>query len=251
LAVLPPTQAYLTDAGATEYAAAVAEAMQEEALPAVADAARPGDWRLELQAELRDGQVVPGFRVRDPAGAERGQAEARAVSADVWAAATPATLRRAGRDAAPTIAALLARIEAARREADPDSLVNRPVRIQLREVRGAPGDGNRSLARHMRDQLTKLGMVVQEGADRADYAVAGEVTMADLPRGQQRVEIRWKVADAKGDEAGQVAQLNAVPRGALSGLWADVAMVVAQEAAGGVRDVIANQTGPRRDTPRR
>jgi len=251
LAVLPPTQAYLTNAGATEYAAAVAEAMQGEALPAVADAARPGDWRLELQAELRDGRVVPGFRVRDPAGAERGQAEARAVSADVWAAGAPETLRRAGREAAPTIAALLAGIEAARREADPDSLVNRPVRIYLRELRGAPGDGNRSLARHMRDQLTKLGMVVQEGADRADYAVAGEVTMADLPRGQQQVEIRWKVADARGDEAGQVAQLNAVPRGALSGLWADVAMVVAQEAAGGVRDVIANQTGPRRDAPRR
>ncbi len=251
LAVLPPTQAYLTDAGAAEYAAAVAEAMQEEALPAVADAARPGDWRLELLAELRDGRVVPAFRVRDPAGAERGQTEARPVAADVWAGAASETLRRAGREAAPTIAALLAGIEAARREADPDSLVNRPVRIHLREVRGAPGDGNRSLARHMRDHLTKLGMEVQEVADRADYAVAGDVSLADLPRGQQRVEIRWKVADARGAEAGQVAQLNAVPRGALSGLWADVALVVAQEAAGGVRDVIANQTGPRRQPPSR
>lgn len=247
LSVLPPTQAYLTDAGAAEYSSAVAEAMQEEALPAVTEAARPGDWRLELLAELRDGRVVPSFRVRDPAGTERGQAEARPVSADIWAMAAPETLRRAGREAAPTIAALLAGIEAARREADPNSLVNRPVRIQLLKVRGAPGDGNSSLARNMRDQLAKLGMVVQEGAETADYTVAGEVSLADLPRGQQRVEIRWKVADARGAEAGQVAQLNAVPRGALSGLWADIALVVAQEAAGGVRDVIANQTGPRRD----
>ncbi len=251
LAVLRPTGAYLTDAGAADYAAAVASAMQEEALPAVADAAQPGDWRLELLAELRDGRVVPKFLVRDPTGTERGQAEARSVAADAWTGASPETLRQASQQAAPTIAALLAGIEAARREADPDSLVNRPVRIHLREVRGAPGDGNRSLARHMRDQLTKLGMVVQEGADRADYAVAGEVSLADLPRGQQRVEIRWKVADAKGAEAGQVAQLNSVPRGALAGLWADIAMVVAQEAAGGVRDVISNQTGPRRDVPPR
>ena len=59
----------------------------------------------------------------------------------------------------------------------------------------------------------------------------------------------WKVADAKGAEAGQVAQLNQVPRGTLAGLWADVALVVAQEAAGGVRDVIRNQTGVRRPTP--
>lgn len=251
LAVLPPTQAYLTDAGAAEFAAAVTEAMQEEALPAVADAARPGDWRLELLAELRDGRVVPAFRVLDPAGAERGQTEARPVAADAWARAAPETLRRAGREAAPTIAALLAGIEAARREADPDSLVNRPVRIHLRSVQGAPGDGNRSLARHMRDQLTNLGMIVQDGGDRADYAVAGEVSLADLPRGQQQVEIRWKVADSNGAEAGQVAQLNAVPRGALAGLWADVAVVVAQEAAGGIRDVISNQTGPRRDPPPR
>ena len=144
------------------------------------------------------------------------------------------------------MAALLAGIEAARREADPNSLVNRPVRIQLQPVIGAPGDGNRSLALHMRDQLTKLGLLVQDKPEAADYAVAGQVTVADLAGGQQQVEIRWKVADARGAEAGQVAQLNQVPRGTLAGLWADVAMIVAQEAAGGVRDVIRNQTGAKR-----
>ena len=113
-------------------------------------------------------------------------------------------------------------------------------------MEGAPGDGNRSLARQMRDQLGKLGMVVQDDAAGADYSVAAQVSVTDLPGAQQRVEIRWKVADAKGAEAGQVAQLNQVPRGTLSGLWAEVAMVVAQEAAVGVRDVIRNQTGVKR-----
>ena len=98
----------------------------------------------------------------------------------------------------------------------------------------------------MRDQLTKLGLVVQDKPESADYAVAGQITVTDMPGGQQQVEIRWKVADARGAEAGQVAQLNQVPRGTLAGLWADVAMIVAQEAAGGVRDVIRNQTGTKR-----
>lgn len=246
LAVVPTGQVLLGDAPSRQYAAAVAEAMQEEALPAVAEPARPGDWRLELSAALRGAQVVPGFRVRDPAGEERGVAEARPVPAASWSEAAPDTLQRAGREAAPTIAALLAGIEAARRDADPNSLVNRPVRIQLRPVTGAPGDGNRSLARHMRDQLARLGMVVQDTAEGADYSVGAEVSVADVPGNQQRVEIRWRVNDARGAEAGQVAQLNQVPRGMLAGLWADVALVVAQEAAGGIKDVIGNQTNPRR-----
>ncbi len=246
LAVVPTGQVLLGNAAAAQFAGAVAEAMQEEALPAVAEPVRPGDWRLELSATLRGSTVVPGFRVRDPAGEERGVAEARPVPAASWSEAAPDTLRRAGREAAPTIAALLAGIEAARRDADPNSLVNRPVRIQLRPITGAPGDGNRSLARHMRDQLAKLGMVVQEEAAGADYAVWAEVSVADVPGNQQRVEIRWRVNDSRGAEAGQVAQLNQVPRGMLAGLWADVAMVVAQEAAGGIKDVIGNQTNPRR-----
>jgi hypothetical protein len=38
-------------------------------------------------------------------------------------------------------------------------------------------------------------------------------------------------------------QLNQVPAGSLNGLWGDVALVVAQEAAGGVHDVIVQQSG--------
>ena len=246
LAIPPPERVWLASESASRYAAAVALAMQEEALPAVAEAARPGDWRVELLAELRDGTIVPGFRVRDPAGADKGRTDAAPVPALTWAEARPETLTRAARQAAPHVAALLAGIEAARREADPNSLVNRPPRIHLRPVVGAPGDGNRSLAVHMRDRLGRLGFVVQDRADGADYSVSGEVVVENMAAGQQRVEIRWKVADAKGAEAGQVAQLNQVPRGTLAGLWADVAMVVAEEAAGGVRDVIRNQTGVRR-----
>jgi hypothetical protein len=56
----------------------------------------------------------------------------------------------------------------------------------------------------------------------------------------QRIEIVWTISRRDGHDLGRVLQLNEVPAGSLNGLWGDVAFVVAQEAAGGVRDVIAN-----------
>ena len=61
--------------------------------------------------------------------------------------------------------------------------------------------------------------------------------------GQQRVEIQWSVRTAGGDERGKVVQLNEIPTGSLDHYWADVAVVVATEAAGGVNDVITRQSG--------
>src|SRR4029077_9788837 len=62
--------------------------------------------------------------------------------------------------------------------------------------------------------------------------------------GQQRVEIQWSVrAAASGDERGKVVQLNEIPAGSLDHYWADVAVVVATEAAGGINDVILRQSG--------
>ena len=43
--------------------------------------------------------------------------------------------------------------------------------------------------------------------------------------------------------AGKVVQLNDIPAGSLDHYWADVAVVVATEAAGGVNDVINRQSG--------
>ena len=72
----------------------------------------------------------------------------------------------------------------------------------------------------------------------ADFIVQGNVRMVPIAGGQQRVEIQWAVKAASGDERGKVVQLNDIPAGTLDHYWADVAMVVATEAAGGVNDVI-------------
>ena len=49
-----------------------------------------------------------------------------------------------------------------------------------------------------------------------------------------------------GDERGKVVQLNEIPAGSLDHYWADVAVVVATEAAGGVNDVIRASPAARR-----
>ena len=80
-------------------------------------------------------------------------------------------------------------------------------------------------------------------ANGADFIVQGNVHMVPIPGNQQRVEIQWSVKKPDGDERGKVVQLNEIPAGSLDHYWADVALVVATEAAGGVNDVITRQSG--------
>jgi hypothetical protein len=85
--------------------------------------------------------------------------------------------------------------------------------------------------------------MVQDTPANADFIVRGQVKMVPVADDQQRVEIQWTVTTPTGDERGRVVQLNNVPAGSLNGYWGDIATVVAQEAAGGVRDVILRQSG--------
>lgn len=210
----------------------------EREVPAIAGASRPGVWELDITAAPRNGQVVPVYTVLDPAGREKGTAEGPPVAPGPWAAGDRATLRQAALDATPRIAALLTRIEADRKRSDPTSLVNRPARIYVQPVTTAPGDGNTALTTQMRREFQKLGLTVQDSAANADFTVQGVVVVTPLAGKMERFEIQWIVTDAAGKERGKVVQLNEIPAGTLRGLWADVAVVIAQEAAPGVRDVM-------------
>jgi hypothetical protein len=162
------------------------------------------------------------------------------VSTRDWLAGDDAALRRAAADGAQSLATLVARADALRRTGDDRTAGAGPLVVRLLPVRGAPGDGNRSLTARMSEQLAALGFRVQDQSDGAQFAVQGVVEMASGTRGQQRIEIVWTVQRRDGFDLGRVLQLNEVPAGSLNGLWGDVAFVVANEAAGGIRDVIAN-----------
>ena len=245
LAVPPPTEALLPDDASRTFALAMADDLQAEEVPAVAKPVTQGDWQLLMTAEERNGAVVPIYTVQNPSGVAQGKAEGKPIPIAAWATAAPDTLKQTAADAAPSVAELLTRIQAAIQQSDPNSLYNRPARVQVTEVTGAPGDGDGALTRQMRDQLSKLGPVVQDTANGADFIIRGQVRVVPIAGNQIRVEIQWIVQDGTGSERGRVVQLNEVPAGSLNGYWGDVAVAVVQEASGGVKDVILTQSGRR------
>ncbi len=248
LAVPQPGNMLLPADAGRRFADNVTAALVAREVPAIAGPVRRGDWRLDMHAQQTGASITPSFTVTDPTGKPQGSTEGPPVAATDWAAAAPDVLAKEAAASAPAIATLLTRIDAVLRRSDPNSLVNRPPRVLVAEVTGAPGDGNRALAMEMRRQLPQLGEMVQDTPNGADFTVTGEVRTSEAPGGQTRVEISWHVVDAQGHDLGKVVQLNDVPAGTLNGLWGDVALVVAQQAAAGVKDVIDKQTGRGGDT---
>lgn len=248
LAVIAPDGALLGDKAAATLATAVALALAAREVPALAERAQKGDWRLVLAARADGDMVRPRYTVLDPKGEEKGSVDGKPVAAALWARGEPVALAQvAARDATP-IAALLTRIEAARQRSDPNSLLNRAIRVAVLPVTGAPGDGDSALLRQMKRELPKFGLVLAEQPDEADFTIAGRVVVT--PKGPDiGVEITWQVHDARGHDLGRVSQLHDVPKGTLSGFWGDVAVVVAEQAAGGVNDVILNGSGRRNPAP--
>lgn len=245
LAVPAPPRALLTDAAQDTFAGALADALVDREVPAVARESRPGDWQLVITAELERGQVVPTYTVRDERGRSQGSSVGVPMPAAAWAEGDPVVLKMSAIAAAPKLAELLSAIDATRKRSDPRSIYNRPAQVAVPDVTGAPGDGNQSLARQLRAQLPKFGDLVQDTPLGADFTVKGGVRTAPGAAGSTRVEIEWLISDAAGHDLGRVVQINEVPAGSLDHYWGDVALVVAQEAAGGVQEVILKQTGGR------
>jgi len=237
------TQILLTDPEAATLSRALAAALVANEVPAVAGPGLPLDWQLLVVADREAGQVVPRYALRDADGQALGMLVGQPVPAAQWAAGGTALLERIAGEAATPLANLLSRIDSQRRTGDERAAGSGPPVLRLLPVRGAPGDGNRSLTARMRDSLAGLGFRVQDEAQGAQFAVQGEVSVATAGRGLQRVEVVWIVSRRDGEDLGRVLQLNEVPANTLNGLWGDVAFVVAEEAAGGVRDVVFNAGG--------
>ncbi len=246
LAVPPPGEALLSDAAAAEFSDDLVRGLRQAEVPAFAKPVSKGDWTLVTTAEQRPGGVVPVFTVLDPTGKDDGRTEGKPVPAEQWAAGDPAALAKSADESAVAINSLLQSIQVALIHADPHSLYNRPAKVVVRDVTGAPGDGDPALTRQMKAELAKLGPQVQDSTRDADFIVAGDVKVVPIAGGQVRVEIQWTVADAaSGGERGKIVQLNEVPPETVNRYWGDVALAVAQEAAGGVRDVLLTQAGRR------
>ena len=245
LAVPKPAAALLSDAQAQGFAEALSAALLTAEVPASVTDPLPLDWRLTIEATTQGNAVVPRYSLTDPDGHPQGATLGARISAREWSDASPAVLTRVARDAAPRIADLLLRAEAALKGNDPAALLaHGPPRIYVPMVRGAPGDGNTALTVRIREALNGQGMIVQETAQGARFAVTGQVDVVNLPGNRtQRVELLWTISRQDGHDLGRVLQLNEVPAGVLNHFWGDVAFAAANEAAGGVQTVVRNAGG--------
>ena len=247
LAVPSPQTALLDDAGAQSFSGDVASALAQADVPAVAGPSRAGDWVLGISADMQGATVTPTYTIRNPRGEVQGTTRGAPLAAQDWAAPSPILLTSAAEAAVPNLVDMLTSIQARIARSDPNSLLNRSAHIYFSGVTGAPGNGNNELSKQMRLQLPQSGELVQDVPDHADFSLRGEVHVAPGADKTQRIEIQWIIDDARG-ERGRVVQLNEVPPGSLDGYWGDVALVIAQQGANGVRGVIessANNGKPR------
>jgi len=119
------------------------------------------------------------------------------------------------------------------------------VRVAVRKVSGAPGDGDNSLALSMATVLKRHDVdIVDDKSGKPDLAVDAEVTVDPAKSGKQHVKIVWRVSRGAGGEVGTVAQENDIPSGRLDGPWGDVAYSVAIAAEGGVVELVDRGAPP-------
>ncbi|GBR12566.1 hypothetical protein [Asaia spathodeae] len=248
LAVPTPPDSLLDNTASALWAREVAAQLVDQSLPAVAQPAKPGDWWLKLSATLQGSDVTPHYVVMMPNGEARGHWDAAPVPASVWAQGEKPVLSSLAAASAPQVSAVLTGIQAAMMQADPHSLKRRPAKVYFKGVKGAPGDGNVSLARAFTASFPDRHDQLQSTPKDADYSVEAIVTVSNGPAGttghpSQHIEISWRTVAADGKEAGAATQLHDIDAHSLDGPWGDVAMAAASEAAGGVHQIITNYSG--------
>jgi hypothetical protein len=240
-----PHRALLDDASASVFATDLTNSLVAQTIPAFAQKPDRGDWVLAATASLTGDLVTPTYSIVDPRGHVQGHITGTPLPSSAWANGDAATLGEAATAVGPRLASLLSDIDAALKENDPHSLYNRPPRVEFFGMKGAPGDGDQSLAKEMRKDLPGLGVVLVDQRDTADYLVRGASRLSTVDANTQHIDIMWTVQTADGKEVGKVTQPHDFPKGSLDTYWGDVAVVAVSAAAPGVKEVIDNNIGKR------
>jgi len=237
----------LGDAGGT-YASDLAAALVSEDVPSIAGPAAPATWRVTTTARLAGNSVIPAYVITGPDGKIYGKLDGAPAPAALWAAGDPATLTAAAQADAPALTKTLTAINAEVQGSDPNSLENRPPRLFVGAVTGAPGDGDTALPLDLgRDLPGPDDQVVSDPA-RADFTITGKIsTQSD--QGQLIVELDWTVMDSSHRKTGQVTQIHELAPSDITPYWGDVAAAAAAEAATGIQEVVSNAIVKKPSTP--
>ncbi len=242
LVVPTPGAAMLDDASAALYARDLAGALVDNDVPSIARAAGKRDWRVVTTATLAGVSVTPHYAITGPDGKAYGAIDGAPAAAAAWANGDTNVLAQQAKTDANTLAKKLAQVNAAVQQSNPNSLENRPPRLFMASVNGAPGDGDSALQTAMTQDLPDADDELVTDPARADFTITGVVKSQPDANGQLLVELDWSVYDPGHRKIGQVTQLHDLAPADIIPYWGDVASAAAKEAAGGVQKVIENAT---------
>jgi hypothetical protein len=240
LMVPAPTGAMLGDDAAKLYANDLATRLADMDVPSIYGPAAKGDWQLVATAKLAGNNVIPAYTVMGPNGKVYGRLQGAPAPAAAWANGTASALQDAAVADARPLSKLLGTINARVQQSNPLSLENRPPRVFVGKVTGAPGDGDTALPLDLSRDLHSPDLEVVTNAKQADFTVTGTVKATPSGPGQMMVELDWSVQDANHRKIGQVTQLHALAASDISPYWGDVGAAAATEAAGGIQQVVTN-----------
>jgi hypothetical protein len=222
--VMPPEGA--GGALATALSEALAAALRDQDIAALAGQELNGGHRISGKARIQDNVLVTVWKLHDAGGALAAQFETReALPAGAREDAIPASILQAmaGHTAAAFAPHLL-----------PGEAHSAALRVYVPDIAAAPGDGGKTLPSALRSELRAAGLNVVDAPAGTALTIAGSVQLSDLDAERQLVSLSWLVRAPDGQEIGRIDQSNPVPRGQLEGGWGGIAYAAASGAADGV-----------------
>ena len=227
---------------------AVAAALQESDIPAAARAQTAGAGnrgsfallgRAVIDSESAVGsetgsEILVAWRLMGPQGDVVGTfAQREAATGTAISGASAELVGRLAEYAAVRVVGLIANIDPGGTPGPVSESTGLP-RLVLWSVDGAPGDGRTSLTAAMAEALRRAGVPLTLELEDDSLLLLGSVHLAAAENRLQRIEITWTVLKPDGESLGTVSQSNTLPAGALDGPWGPIAVVVAENGAGGV-----------------
>jgi hypothetical protein len=232
-------------ATAAKLSAAIASELLKHNITATAQTTSHTSYALDGRIEEtrpQDGQatVTLFWRLRDATGQIINEHSNRVTApVQAWAAGDDEQITQLAAAGADMLASLVT--EATPKE---QQQASGRVRVAVRNIGGAPGDGDGSLANSMTAVLHRADVdIVDAKTGKPDLTVDANVAV-EPKANQQHVKIVWHVSRANGSEVGTVVQENDMPRGRLDGPWGDIAYNVAIAAGSGIMQLVDRGAPP-------
>ena len=112
------------------------------------------------------------------------------------------------------------------------------ITLHVGKVEGALDKAAAPLRRAMEVALKKRNFRIADASEGAGLIIAGTIELGPENAEPRPIRITWFVRDIAGKELGKLTQQNSIPRRELENRWQTLAAVIADNAAGGVSDLV-------------